>query len=113
MRIPNGARAIVDDAKVYDYLLSPDHPTGRFKARVFGAAGYRRDNWQRLRDDLRALAATIDAEAAQTTEFGQRWTGPGELHGPSGVPLPVLTVWLIPSGGAVPRLVTAYPASTP
>ena len=44
MKLPNAARAIVDEAKVRDYLLSPEHPVGRFKARVFRAAGYERDN---------------------------------------------------------------------
>jgi hypothetical protein len=28
-------------------------------------------------------------------------------------PLPVVTVWLIPSEGTVPRLITAYPVSAP
>jgi hypothetical protein len=111
MKIPNGNRAIIDDAKVRDYLLSPDHPIGRFKARVFASVGYHRDNWQRLRDDLLALASTIDAKPIQTNAFGERWAGTGQLRGPNGTPLPVVTVWLIPSEGASPRLITAYPAS--
>ncbi len=111
MKIPNGNRAIVDDVKVRDYLLSPDHPIGRFKARVFGSVGYGRDNWQCLRDDLLALASTIDANPVQTNRFGEHWAGTGQRRGPSGAPLPVMTVWLIPSEGASPRLITAYPAS--
>ena len=35
-------RAIVDGAKVHDYLLSPEHPVGRFKAVFFGTLGYTR-----------------------------------------------------------------------
>ncbi|MFO0327747.1 MAG: DUF6883 domain-containing protein, partial [Gemmatimonadota bacterium] len=46
--------------KVRDYLLSPEHPVGRFKARVFAAAGYRREAWQQLREELRALAGVLD-----------------------------------------------------
>jgi hypothetical protein len=64
-----------------------------------------------LRADLLALAATIDAAPALTTEHGERWVGSGELRGPSGAPLPVVTVWLIPSGRAPPRLITAYPTA--
>jgi hypothetical protein len=111
MKIPNGQTAIVDDAKVRDYLLSPDHPIGRFKARVFAAAGYRHDNWQCLRDDLCAFAVIVEAEPLPNDAFGQRWIGRGSLIGPDGGPLPVVTVWLIPSEGASPRLITAYPAS--
>ena len=112
MKLPKGEYAIVDDAKVRDYLLSPHHPIGRFKARVFNAAGYRLEHWQRLRDDLVALAATIDAQLVQHDAFGQRWVGRTTLAGPTG-PLPVATVWLIPSEDAAPRLITAYPAVAP
>ena len=35
MKLPSGARAVVDVAKLCDYCLSPDHPRGRHKARGF------------------------------------------------------------------------------
>lgn len=113
MKLPRSDSAIVEDAKVRDYLLSPDHPIGRFKARVFNAVGYRNENWQRLRDDLVALATVVDAELVHSSQVGQRWVGTGQLRGPTGLPLPVVTVWLIPSEGNPPRLITAYPASAP
>ena len=111
MRLPNAEDAIVDDVKVRDYLLSPEHPVGRFKARVFRAAGYERELWVRLQDDLRELARTIDVLRAGEDEFGQRFVGSGRLSTPSGRPLPVVTAWLIPSGDTAPRLITAYPAA--
>lgn len=64
MKLPRGESAIVEDTKVRDYLLSSDHPIGRFKARVFRAAGYHPDHWQLLRDDLAVLAGTLDADLA-------------------------------------------------
>jgi len=33
--LPNGDRAILDIRKLEDYCLSPSHPRGRHKARVF------------------------------------------------------------------------------
>ena len=113
MRLPNAENAIIDDAKVRDYLLSTEHLVGRFKARVFRAAGYERDGWQRLRDDLLDLARTIDVTRSVADEFGQRFVGTGQLPALRGSPLPVITVWLIPSEGAAPRLLTAYPADQP
>jgi hypothetical protein len=77
MKLPNAASAIVDEAKVRDYLRSPEHPVGRFKARVFRAAGYERDNWQRLRDDLLALARSVDVSPTSVDEFGRRFVAPG------------------------------------
>jgi hypothetical protein len=38
MRLPNGDRAIVDVRKIEHYCLSPLHPRGRHKARVFREA---------------------------------------------------------------------------
>jgi hypothetical protein len=110
MTLPNAEHAIVDETKVRDYLLSSEHPVGRFKARVFRAAGYERDNWQRLRDDLLALARSVDVTLTATDEFGRRFVGTGALTAPNGSPLPVTAVWLIPSGADSPRLITAYPA---
>ena len=112
MKLPNANSAIVDEAKVRDYLLSPEHPVGRFKARVFVAAGYRRQRWQRLRDDLAALAESLDTELARIDQYGQHFVGTGELRAPGGQALPVVTVWVVPFEGAPPRLVTAYPGQS-
>ena len=105
------SRAIVAEAKVRDYLLSSEHPVGRFKARVFAAVGYRRDAWERFRDDLLALAIAIDVTQTRNDQFGQRFIGTETLISPAGTALPVHTVWLIPSQGDPPRLITAYPES--
>jgi hypothetical protein len=113
MKLPAADRAIVDDAKVRDYLLSPEHPVGRYKARVFAVAGYDRENWPQLRDDLRALAGAIDVTPSPPDTFGQRFVGTGRLIGPTGRALPIVTVWLISSTGEPPRLITAYPGGAP
>ena len=113
MKLPQGGRALVEDAKVRDYLLSDEHPVGRFKARAFASAGYRRENWQRLRDDLCTLGAVIEVVPGPADRFGQRFVGRGWLVGPADIPLPVVTVWLIPSAGEAPRLITAYPGRVP
>lgn len=113
MKLPRGDQALVEDAKVRDYLVSNDHPVGRFKARAFAVAGYRCENWQRLRDDLRALGAAMEVVPGPADRFGQRFIGRGWLTGPNGMLLPVVTVWIIPSTSETPRLVTAYPGRAP
>jgi uncharacterized protein DUF6883 len=107
MKLPNAENVIVDDAKVRDFLLSLEHPVGRFKARVFLAAGYQRSAWQRLRDDLLAMATVIDVKPTHTDQFGRRFAGVGAQNAPSGNPLLVVAVWLISSEAAGPRLITA------
>lgn len=70
MRLPNAARAIVEDAKVRDYLLSPEHRVGWTKARFFTALGFTREDWPLLRDALLAIALDADAVPAEATVFG-------------------------------------------
>jgi hypothetical protein len=110
MKLPQAENAIVDDAKVRDYLLSVEHPVGRFKARVFIAAGYQRERFDLLRDDLLAAASVIEVTTTRSDEFGRRFVGTADLRTPAGGRLPVVTVWIISSEGAPPRLLTAYPA---
>ena len=56
--LPNAAKAVIDSAKVRDYLLSSSHPIGRFKQPFFAALGYSRDQWQQLEADLLELAVS-------------------------------------------------------
>jgi len=84
MNLPAGEQAIVDPAKIRDYLLSPEHPVGRFKAVFFNALGYSQDDWSRLQADLLALAASEDATIGQASDYGQKYEVRGSLHGPGG-----------------------------
>lgn len=61
MRLPNVDLAVVDPAKVRDYLLSPEHPIGRGKARCFAALGFRQAEWPVLQAALRAHGAAGEA----------------------------------------------------
>lgn len=72
MLLPNPDRAVVDPAKVRDYLLNPEHPIGRFKAAVFVAAGYRRDEWPILQAHL-LDTVRLDAVLVASSPFGQKF----------------------------------------
>ena len=113
MQLPNAARAVVDEAKVRDYLLSPDHRVGKAKARFFGALGFTRDNWPLLRDALLAVAREREAELGETSIFGQKYVARGIVYGPAGRAATVVTAWIVLRGEDVPRLVTAYPGEAP
>lgn len=62
MKLPAAERAVIEPAKIRDYLLSNSHPVGRFKAPFFASLGYASVNWHRLDKDLRDLAVSGDAE---------------------------------------------------
>ena len=111
MKLPAGERAVIEPAKIRDYLLSSSHPVGRFKAPFFANLGYTRTNWRRLDEDLRDLAVSGDAEPGRDTPYlyGQKYEIRGTLKGPSGKSAEVLTVWIILFGGDAPQFVTAFP----
>jgi hypothetical protein len=109
MRLPNPERAVVDAAKVRDYLLSFEHPVGRFKAAVFASVGYSRTSWAVLQADLLASAFLDGANPGRPTPYGQSFRLPAKFKGPSGRLLSVITLWLVHGDEDFPRLVTVYP----
>ena len=110
MRLPNAERAVVDEAKVRDYLLSTTHPVGRFKSVFFIALGFTVERWEALRDALLELARTADATPGQPSPFGSKFEIRAILTGPSGRQADVMTVWMVSNGEDFPHFITAHPA---
>lgn len=108
MPIPDVDRAVVDDAKVRDYLRNLAHPDGGSKAIWFHSLGYHRDEWHDLAADLFAIARNCTTFDTETTRFGVKYKALGTV-GRNGLrPGGVLTVWIVEDDDP-PRLVTAYP----
>jgi hypothetical protein len=109
MVLPGAEHAVVDAAKVRDYLLSHEHPVGRFKAVFFEALGYASTDWTRLQADLLALCRSANVVEGHASPFGRKYEVRGTLQGPSGRSAEVVTVWVVLIGEGVPRFVTAFP----
>ncbi len=107
--LPNALQATVDPSKVRDYLLSPTHPIGHFKAVVFNALGYSAEGWHVLMDDLLAIAHREPAVPGQPSPYGQKYEVSGKLTGPNGRSAQFTTVWMVKAGESLPRFVTATP----
>ena len=110
-KLPNADKAVIERRKLTDYLLSPTHDTGRFKAEFFHQLGYRAGSWRTLERDLRKLILSSGVTESRRSRWGQKFRVEGPLKGPNGKTTRVLTVWIILRGEAVPRLVTAYRGS--
>ena len=109
MKLPDLENAILDSGKLRDYLLSSEHPIGRFKATFFAALGYSREGSFRLEGDFRTLIASESAILGGASAFGQKYEVRGTLTGPAGRSARVVTVWIVLVGETSPRFVTAYP----
>jgi hypothetical protein len=107
--LPNADRAVIEDAKVRDYLLSATHPIGRFKSVFFVALGFSADRWDLLRDALLELVRTGEAIPGQTSPFGTKFEIRAILSGPLDRQANVVTVWMVSNGQDFPHFVTAHP----
>lgn len=108
----NALRAVIEPAKLQDYLLSTTHPVGRFKAAFFGALGYEATAWQRLETDLRKQILSQPALELEPTPFGRKFAIHGKLKGPSGRAAEVTSIWILLTDEDFPRFVTAYPGDS-
>lgn len=108
MKIPGAERAIVDEVKVRDYLLSPEHRVGSAKARFFAQLGFDHRTWVTLRDELHRFAQQ-EAQVSGATRLGQKYVVLGTIQGPSGRGAAIVVVWIVRHGEDFPRFVTAYP----
>ena len=108
MKLPNGDKAVVEDAKLIDYCLNPNHPRGRHKARIFEAVlGITRLHAALLRHALLAAAANEDATEGEADQFGCRYIVDFDLEGPTGSGR-IRSAWIVRAGEDYPRLVTCY-----
>ena len=48
MKLPNAHLAIVDEARICEYLLNPDHRFDASRARFFSGFGFSLDAWEVL-----------------------------------------------------------------
>lgn len=71
-KLPNSQDAVVDVRKLRDYCLSPRHPRGRHKARVFvSALGLAADDAEELHAALLSAALSEEAVPAENDDMGK------------------------------------------
>jgi hypothetical protein len=107
--VPGCDQALIEPAKITDYLLSTTHAVGRAKAGFFKSFGFRDDAPEEM---VQALLAHIQGNAVADVEaspFGTKYRVDGPLASPDGRNPLVSTVWIIPGSETNPRFVTAFP----
>lgn len=109
MELPNKLRAYVSIRKIADYLLSETHAVGKTKAKFFRSLGFNETNASQFQKVLLDIAQTETVVEVNETIYGKKYVVDGELKAPNGDMIHLRTVWIIETGGDIPRLVTAYP----
>jgi hypothetical protein len=107
-RLPNSDQLILELRKLEDYCLSPSHPRGRHKARVFrNALGLTRDDAEWLRNTLIDAARRADAVALESDAAGQRWRVDIAVARQDRRAM-IRTLWIMRHGENAPRFVTCW-----
>jgi len=95
MKLPNVEAAIVPQAKITGYLLSPTHESGKGKAGFFNRFGYSPEQWEELAQALLQHAAENEVAKVEDSPFGKRFVIEGEMRTPDGRTPVVRTVCLL------------------
>jgi hypothetical protein len=108
-QLPGVATAILDDCKITQYLLDPNHPVGGGKAKFFGSFGFSQANWMDLKKALLDHPRTNSVTNFAPTQYGgQKYVVSCSLTTPDGRNPCVVSVWIIEPPDPNPRFVTAY-----
>ena len=108
MQLPNSHRAVVEIEKLRDYSLSPNHPVGKHKARVFRAAlGITIEDADWLRERALEAAMNGDAKVQSPSVFGDKYVIDSVLEF-AGLSATVRFTWIIEFGTDFPRLTSCY-----
>jgi len=109
VKLPNAGQVLINTRKLLDYVLSPGHSVGRFKAKFFAEFGFYSSNWAMLDGELRRLVLEEPAELDEQNAFGQKYLVRGIITGPGGRVANVVSVWIILNGEEIPRFITVFP----
>jgi len=106
--LPNADAALLEIGKLRDYCLSPEHPRGKHKARMFRAAlGFGREDSAELQAYLLEAVRTETAAALHADLWGQYWRvdAPIARQGRQAV---IRSLWIVRKGEDAPRFVTCW-----
>lgn len=102
-------RRVIGHVKITGFLLSPDHPKGKYRERYLTRFGFRRDDPQILANALLEHVATGEVTGITTDARGWLYEVTGPLRTPDGRNPSFVTIWIVRHIGPA-EFVTGYPA---
>ena len=106
--LPNPENAVVEMRKLRGYCLNPEHPRGRYKARVFASAlGLTAEDFEELRQALLSAAVSGEASPTEEDEYGLRYMLDFEMSTEVGSAI-VRSGWIVRTGEDFPRFTSCW-----
>ncbi|MFV5216034.1 DUF6883 domain-containing protein [Azonexus caeni] len=107
-KLPDAEHSLVEERKIREYLLNPEHPQGAAKARFFSARGFGLADWPVFAAALSEQGRRNQVTLVTPTPWGTRYQVDCHCPTPDGLNPCIRTVWEVAGGGA-PRLITSHP----
>jgi hypothetical protein len=98
---------IIAREKLTNYLLISKKRND--KSQWLSKAGYTKENWQELKNDLKKLIRATEAMPIENSEYGQIYEIRDEISGPNGKSLKVCTIWMTEIATGITKFITMYP----
>ena len=98
---------IINVEKITEYLLKW-RPLND-KSNFLEMAGYKLENWNQLEKDIREQILPLDAIMEEKTKYGDLYRISGNLTGPNGKSLKIITIWMIELSSNQTKFITLYP----
>jgi len=106
--LPNGEKAVIPEGKLADYCLSPLHPDGKHKAKVFEKAlGITKENSFQLQNLVLESAKYGEVRNEQKNEFGKIYRVEYEISGINQREI-LRTLWIVHSDSDIPYLTSCF-----
>lgn len=107
-KLPNSQDAVVELRKLRDYCLSPHHPRGRHKARVFASTlDLTEEDAERLREALLLAAFSEEARPAESDQYGERYVLDFEMETDAGTAT-IRSGWIVRREEEFPRFTSCW-----
>jgi hypothetical protein len=104
--VPDFSAAAIDDRKIADYAMNPDHPVGKHKYRVINSGtGLTTADSAAVRQQVLDGVREGTPILGKADQYGQRWAVDVPLAGPKGA-MTVRTGWIVRPGSTAPELTT-------
>ncbi|MCF8076871.1 MAG: hypothetical protein K9L23_21935 [Desulfotignum sp.] len=108
MKLPNAEKAIIDERKIKEYCLNPDHPRGKHKAKVFlSLLGITSEKSPELINQIRKKIMGADCLKGDADAYGQRFTVDVEIEIDTKKAV-VRTGWILKQNETRPVFTTCY-----
>ncbi len=109
-QLPNVGNAVLDDAKITQYLLNDAHPQNQGKAKFFMMFGFTLANWQELRKALLDHPHSNVVVSQTIFQYGEMYEVSCSIASPDGRNPCVRSFWAIEPPRTDPKFITAYAA---